>query len=281
MNKEQYLSQTIIEEFINWILPKISEEGNFCHKYYNAKSKSEWECNSIYNAFENYEWKFNCSIPDIGKVKGKSYLESKTALEKIEKGLKESIIENNSAKLFEFSLSILEWGGVTRSNKDKLELMGENIIDYYNNSIRILNPQKVNLTDDFSGVIMNSGFTKIYSLLIDNFVIYDSRVGAALGLLIREYLTEKNISEIPDLLSFAYGNARPTKGGDSLKNRRNPSNENYKFPVLRNSDRYHTLNNLKGNWLLKEIADKSKFSAEENSIRALEAALFMIGYAVN
>lgn len=29
---------------------------------------------------------------------------------------------------------------------------------------------------------MNSGFAKLYSLIIDDFVIYDSMVGAALGL---------------------------------------------------------------------------------------------------
>lgn len=281
MNKEQYLSQPIIEGFISWILPKISEKGIFCHKYYNAKSKSDWECNSIYNAFENYEWPFSCFIPNVGEVKGKSYLASKSALEKIEIGLKESILEKNSAKLFEFSASILKWGGVTRSNKNKLEMMGENILAYYDYSIRTLNPQKVNLSDDFSGIIMNSGFTKIYSLLIADFVIYDSRVGAALGLLIRKFLAENRILEIPDELNFAYGNARPTKGDDSSRNKRNPSNENYKFPVLRNNDKHHTLNNLKANWLLKQIADKSKFSNEENSIRALEAALFMIGYSVN
>ena len=38
---------------------------------------------------------------------------------------------------------------------------------------------------------MNSGFTKIYSLYIDDFIIYDSRVGAALGFLVRCYCEEK------------------------------------------------------------------------------------------
>lgn len=281
MNKEIYLAQPIVKEFINWTLPKISDQDKFCHKYYNARSKSNWECNSIYNAFENYEWRFSCFIPSVGKVKGKSYSESKSALDSIEKGLKNSIFEKDTAKILEFSTSILEWGGVTRSNKDKLESMGENVLDYYNHSINILNPKKVNLNDDFSEVIMNSGFTKIYSLIIDDFVIYDSRVGAALGLLIREFLSERKIQDIPNELNFAFGNARPNKGEASSKNKRNPSNEDYKFPVLRNNSKHHTVNNLKANWLLKDMANKSKFSNEENSVRALEAALFMIGYSVN
>jgi len=110
-------------------------------------------------------------------------------------------------------------------------------------------------------------------------VIYDSRVGAALGLLIRNFLTDKNILEIPNELKFAYGKARPTKGDKSDK--RNPSNENFKFPSLRNNDKFHTLNNIRANWLLKDIADKSAFKNESSPIRALKAALFMIGYSVN
>ena len=144
-----------------------------------------------------------------------------------------------------------------------------------------LNPKNVNLTDDFSEILMNSGFTKIYSLLMDNFVIYDSRVGAALGLIIKEFLTEKNILKIPKELNFAYGNARPTKGDNNTKNKRNPSTETYKFSVLRNNNIHHTINNIKANWLLREIADNSIFKQEENPIRTLEAALFMIGYSVN
>ena len=34
---------------------------------------------------------------------------------------------------------------------------------------------------------MNAGFVKIYSVLLDSCVIYDGRVGAALGLLVRQF----------------------------------------------------------------------------------------------
>jgi len=65
---------------------------------------------------------------------------------------------------------------------------------------------------DFPGVRMNAGFTKIHALMLDDFVIYDSRVGAALGLLVRNFLTEKDIAYLPEVLHFAYGKARPTVG---------------------------------------------------------------------
>lgn len=281
MNKQEYLNNEIVKEFINWLIPRISGKVEFFHDYINSRDKSLWKCNSIFNAFENYRWRFNCVIPNIGKTSGNTFLESKYALESIEKGMKSAIQENNQKNLLEYSSSILEWGGVKRSNYTRLKDMEESIIDYYEDSIQRLNPEMVNTKDDFSGINMNSGFTKIYSLLIDNFVIYDSRVGAALGLLVKTFLTEKNIARIPDELNFAFGNARPNKSDKGPLNRRNPSNEKYKFPVLTNNDKKHIKNNIYANWLLKELADNSKFQNELSPIRALESALFMIGYSVN
>lgn len=281
MNKQEYLGKEIVKEFIDWLIPRISGEVNFNHDYINSRDKSLWKCNSIFNAFENYKWGFHCVIPNKGKISGNTFVESKDILEIIEKGMKSSIQENNQTNLLEYSSSILEWGGVKRSNYDKLKDMEESIIDYYRDSIERLNPETVDTKDDFSGIFMNSGFTKIYSLLIDNFVIYDSRVGAALGLLIKLFLTEKNIVSIPDELNFAYGNARSTKNDKGSLNRRNPSNEKYKFTVLTNNDKKHIKNNIYANWLLKEISDNSEFKNESSPIRALESALFMIGYSVN
>lgn len=34
---------------------------------------------------------------------------------------------------------------------------------------------------------MNSGFTKLYSLIFDKFIMYDSRVAAALAFLVMRY----------------------------------------------------------------------------------------------
>ena len=281
MNKESYLSQKVIQEFISWTLPKINTPDQFKHKYFNLRSKTNWSCNSVYNAFENYEWRFNCTIPHHGKIKGLKYYESSFALEQIKNGLRHAVENKNPKEAFEYSVSVLEWGGVKRSNYEKLLSMDRDIINYYNTMKSKINPKSVNIDHDLSDVIMNSGFTKIYSLLIDDFIIYDSRVGAALGILTKNFLTEYNIPEIPMELDFAYGNSRPTKNDKSKTNKRDPGNGTYKFSVLRNNDHHHTINNIKGNWLVKALADRSIFNQEQDPIRALEAALFMIGYAVN
>ncbi|MEL6719708.1 MAG: hypothetical protein AAFP82_13425 [Bacteroidota bacterium] len=281
MNKKIYLSKKIVQDFILWTLPKINIQSQFEHSYYDLRSKSIWKCNSIFNAFENYKWKFTCSIPELGKVKGSSYNESQLVLEQIKNNLSRAVEEKDHKKALEYSASILEWGGVKRSNYDKLKAMDKEIINYYKTMRIQIHPNSANTDSDFSNVFMNSGFTKIYSLLIDDFIIYDSRVGATLCLLIREFLTEFNIQNIPTELNFAYGNARQTPNSSLPINRRNPSNLSYKFSVLRNNAKHHTINNMKANWLIKELAVKSKFKNTASPMRSLEAALFMIGYSVN
>jgi len=137
-----------------------------------------------------------------------------------------------------------------------------------------LDPIIVGLNDSFKGIHMNSGFTKIYSELIDDFIIYDSRVGAALGFLVRRFLEDQSIDSVPDPLKFAFGAPR------SAALNRNPSSEQYIFPQLRNDAVFHIKNNIKANWIAKELAQQSRFHQVDNGIRALEAALFMIGYHI-
>jgi len=147
---------------------------------------------------------------------------------------------------------------------------------------RRLDPSEFVTNCHYADIIMNSGFTKIYSLLIDDFIIYDGRVGAALGLLVRKYCEENALPTVPPKLLFAYGNARTTSYQPD--NRRNPGTTLHRFPALTNSSPKHIENNLRRNWLLKEVLEScnSKFNVLHPSfqLRALESALFMIGYNV-
>jgi hypothetical protein len=129
--------------------------------------------------------------------------------------------------------------------------------------------------------MMNSGFTKIYALFIDDFIIYDGRVGAALGLMVREFCEESRLRGVPKELEFAWGRGKTTTYEPSSLNRRNPSNARYVFPELSNNPRRHLENNIRANWLLRDILNrtKSKFGKLDQDLQmlALESALFMIG----
>lgn len=281
MNKSQYLNSKIVIGFVDWIIPRISGEIEFKHGYISNKTKQYWSCDSIYKAYENYIWPFTCRFPNGNRIKGNTFKQSEELLTDIEFGMKSAIINKNASGLLLYSRSMLDWGGVLRSNYNKLENMGDDIIQFFELATSKLDPGIVDTNDYFDGIIMNSGFTKLYSLMIDDFVIYDSRVGAALGLLVRNYLEDNNIAMIPEELNFSYGNARPTKSDSGPINKRNPSSSRYKFSQLANNNKRHIKNNIYANWLLAEIAQKSKFKLDKNPIRALESSLFMIGYQVN
>ena len=285
MNQQEYLENKMVNAFINWVQPKVFGTDQFHHQYKNRKTGEDWSCHSIYNAHENYEWNFSCTLPDLGDVKGRSYYESKNTLDTLKKGLKNALETKQSKALLSYCLAVLKWGGVKRGNMEKLEAMGEEITPYFEKAIRILDPKTIEIKDgnenkvNFEGIIMNAGFTKIYSLLIEDFIIYDSRVGAALGLLVRKFLEENKIDVIPDVLKFAYGKERPTKQDLNKKSRRNPSSDKYQFPVLRNDSIHHIKHNTYANWLLKQLV--KDYNEEKVNLRVIESALFMIGYSVN
>ena len=163
--------------------------------------------------------------------------------------------------------------------------MCEDICAYFRYVKKQLDLSTVHLKPDIR-IHINSGFTKLYFLLIDDFIMYDGRVGAALGLLVRNYCEEKGLPHIPSLLKFAFGRGR----GDSVTgSRRDPSSGHYRFPELSyDYPRQHLHDNIKASWLLKAVADNTRSRFRKlpqdpplnESLTALQSALFMIGYDV-
>ena len=288
MNKKSYLSNSSVQEFVNWITFYLDESNSFNHQYEILKTKKSWKCNSIHNAFVEYEWKFNSFDPNSKKkISGKSFEDSLNYLGKLSDGLRNSIELKHESICKDHCLAILKWGGVLNHNKNKIEdlYFKSELITYLSNIMVELHHDKYDMSIDYNydEILMNAGFTKIYSLLIDDFIIYDGRVGAALGYFVRKFCEAKKLKYIPENLLFAYGDSRPTKFDTGL-NRRNPSSDLYKFPKLDNKSKKHTENNMKANWIMKEILQNSnsKFLNldEKIQLRALESAFFMIGYNV-
>jgi hypothetical protein len=151
--------------------------------------------------------------------------------------------------------------------------------------------ESLNLSDTHLGNhegIINSGFTKLYALLIDNFIMYDGRVGAALGLLGRLYAEEMGLEKIPQAIEFSFGSGKVSVGKQLAGNRRNPSKGRYKLSEFSGNHYRHINDNIKASWLLKALADKttSRFALLPQGpllnerLTAIQSALFMIGYDV-
>jgi len=283
MNLSIYSKDQDVNSFIQWIEQKLSNENAFHHAYIDEKSGREFIFPSIYSAFEQYEWK------------GRNFDENQKLLNKYSEEIKNGINEDDENKVKKACEDILKWGGVLgnseRGNKRKLNEINNridpnnqnsklNIIDYLKNVREHLNiesceDESIYYSIYYSTIHCNSGFSKIYSTIVDNFIIYDSRVSCALCYLIRLYKEENLIEKIPESLKFAYSVGRSEN--------RNPDPNVLYFKKL------YPYNYLKYNiiasWLLKLILEKtnSKFNdlPKNLQLRALESALFMIGYKIN
>ena len=159
--------------------------------------------------------------------------------------------------------------------RDKLRTLGDKALPLLTANARLLDPDAADLCG-LSGVRpMNSGFSKIYSLLVDGFPIYDSRVACALASLVRLFCEEPGHEreEVPSLLAFGTIRGR---GGQN----RNPSCGQLDFPKIDGNPHGYAQSNVMAAWLLDALSAQPPFSGEREPQRALQSAMFMIGYEV-
>lgn len=271
MKKQDYLDQTHVSNFIKFVLSKEAT-NEFRHTYVSLNPRLLWDFHSIYNAFEKYNWK------------GKDFKSTTELLQKLQHGLREAVAIGQNAH--SYCEEILKWGGVlNKGNKNNINSVESftSLENRLKDAQSRLNPNSYDLTDPTNDILISSGFSKIYSLLIDDFVIYDSRVAAALCLLVRKYSEECNLPSVPSELQFARTPARQANG--HLGEIRNASQGCYTFPRIYNNNnpQRYIENNMKATWLINSIAkhENSVFRDYPSPQRCLESALFMIGYKVN
>jgi hypothetical protein len=128
---------------------------------------------------------------------------------------------------------------------------------------------------------MNSGWTKYFSFALPAHVIYDSRVGAALGHLVRTYLEglepKSRVDSVPASLAFRWA------PGQGEKNVRDPSSGPYTFARLSggpSGSREWARVNIQANWILAAAIEKAAVAwcSGPDGFRRVEGALFMLGY---
>ena len=216
MKKKDYLNDKSVIDFIYWIEPLLID--SFSHSYNFKKGQSKnWSCNSIFDAYEKYRW---------GNGINTTFDDSQKELISIKKQLKKALDDDNHANVKKACINMLKWGGLKRKN-EKYIINNPDIIKdlkYIKNKIDpcMYDTNNQSLIE----ILITSGFSKIYSVLLDDFVIYDSRVSTALCYFIRTFCDEKNIEQIPENLVFAFSKAHNPKA------KRNPNNKNYVFPNI-------------------------------------------------
>lgn len=222
----------------------------------------------FFDAYRKFDWRGD--LPATQRTLGPLREAIRAALE-----------EPDADAFIEAGIGVLRWGGVLPRNRERLMALGEEAPAVFQAAVRQLDPRTADLAriDDIR--LMNAGFTKLYSLLIDDFPIYDGRVGAALGYLIRLHLEERDVQSVPIVLRFPWGVAKGYQRGSARKNR-NPSLGGLVFPALQANVALHTRANIMASWLLGELSSTDCFGQLPDSERvlALQSGLFMIGFEI-
>jgi hypothetical protein len=218
VNKGQYLKSDDVNSFVKWLLPRLDIEDFYKHRYIDRRSGQTWTCNSIYNAYEQYLWNFNYTDENGVYHSGRSFAENAVELDNLRSKLRQAYLNNDAALLCKLSCMVLEWGGVSNWNADWCSKNSSNLVSIYREGMRMLKP---GIADDKGPFPerFNSGMTKVYSLLLNDFIIYDGRVGAALGCLVVRYCQDSGLTAIPSLIRFPWS---PGKEANPV----NPKNRN-------------------------------------------------------
>lgn len=179
---------------------------------------------------------------------------------------------------------VMEWGGVAGSvikkkgNNYWISQNANNIcqtVTDVNDWIALQNDDTATVPDTLR---FNAGMTKLYSLLGNNpnFVIYDSRVAAALAWLVSNWSAAIS-APVPDALAFGCLPFRIPKK-PQRPNKRNP--DPTVFDQIDNMPCDHLQWNVRASWVLEESFRRAKANTPHiafANIREIEAALFMIG----
>lgn len=280
MNKQQYLSSEHINDFLDFIAKKLFDNDSVVHSYHIRKSNKLWSCDSIWEAHQKYDWSFSYRDSEGRRYQGNTYAQNTQALNSLSLALRSGLKSSDAdAALADASRMVFEWGGVIKGNvKWAADLASSGgLVREYQQGLALLNPETADDCLVGFNLRFNAGLTKVYSLMLDDFIIYDSRVGAAMGWLVVQYCQEAQLIAVPAALMFPWAAAKEDANAVNPKNR-NPSTVNYCLPQFK-TGLNHAQWNLRASWLLAALIEKNaKLSRTDNPMRELESALFMIGY---
>ncbi len=274
MNRSSYLDDRDVRGFLHWMVPLVSGKHPLHHRWDSPKW-GPWCCKSLFGAYEKYFWPFSATVPgESSPRRRRSYDDTVEILKVLTDKLRGSAEVQDASTFLEAAVRVVKWGGVPK-NEIRLRALGPNALSALTKAAGQLKPAVADLGDLANVTDMNSGFSKIYSLLIDGFPIYDSRVACALASLVRLYCEEFNLPEVPKTLAFRIPASRGSVSRD-------PSTPAFKFRRLwAGQAQHYATSNIKAAWLMGALATTAPFGTltTTNPLFALQSALFMIGYA--
>ena len=267
MNRDAYLSQRDVTEFVEWAGHLVCGEWGLEHSW---KGKGPaFQCHTLYEAFQNYRW------PNSIRH-GESAFDTMTRFANFRRSLDDIGVISTSAQrdLFvSISREIAAWGGIRNlARLDEWVRMEPHQLQCHIAKVRQQLNQVTGDTAALGGFrYMGSAFSKIYSALIPGLPIYDSRVACALLCLVRMYCRDTGQHRTPPLLDLGIPTGRGNEGGRCTTP-----------PIRYTQEAKYAQANLRFAWLMQALTtDPGEFGnlPEGQRVDALQSALFMLGYA--
>ena len=279
MKKEKYLKEPAVASFLEWVGDLVGGRRRLAVRWHSPQGSGfTFQCDSLREALGEYRW------PMVGE--SKVFDETARLFEGWQVVMADrarwvSLLAGVHNPFREAAIEVTRWGRMPQVRND-LEHMGALEMDILFSNARLLDPTGGDADQRVlrSGGLryMNSGYSKLYAMMLESFPIYDSRVACALTSLVRTHCLERGLERVPEPLCLGVMSGR----GNAV---RNPSDDRYQFPTIQvgsNSGRVrHASSNLRAAWLLSELADREGLNGEwpeGRSPLALQSALFMVGY---
>lgn len=275
MIRQDYLDDGHVKRFIVWMGQHLQTGSRLGHGYARP-GLAPLHFANLAAAFELYEWDFSFYRIDGSRCAGSSFAENAAVLGELQQKLRSAEARGADAAIRDAAIEVVRWGGVAPRNEDWLRANGGGLAACLARVSTAL-AQDDDAVDLGKDLRFNAGMTKVYSLLLDHFVIYDSRVAGALAWFVAAWAGE---GPVPDTLRFPCMAAKEDPGAARRK-LRNPRPGRGGFPLLGARPRAHAKWNLRASWIIRALLEAhpgTVFGSGTAASRRLEAALFMWGY---
>ncbi|MEO5570395.1 MAG: hypothetical protein ABIT08_08865 [Bacteroidia bacterium] len=241
LNKNTFLKEA--QGFIEFLINKFNDKDGI----------------NLSTEISNYHWPKG--------EKGFRFEETYEMIKRLREKFSNAISLENEDDILNLCTEILNWGGVGVAKKNLIHIENmkskSELLQVLKKAQNLIKAEEI-IVD--GAIPTNSGFSKIYTCLYERFVIYDSRVAAAMCFLMKQFYSKDSIPETIKLGKADFQSA----------DQRDPGPE---FPMISGNDKKYLESNIKAAWIIEKLAmENPKFDFKlEKLIFAYQTAFFVKG----
>ncbi|TFY85118.1 hypothetical protein DYL59_26805 [Pseudomonas kairouanensis] len=287
MKREQFLAQPEVEAFVAWLhvrLPSLTFNLRFKPSNAVPGGVSE-DVQGFEHVIQHYRWKASWRDTHQNPVDAQTWAQTQRSLGQLREWLASSVHAGDEKQALQACLQVLRWGGVSGAVLFLKRLAAKGELTAYLRQMAGLmaldGDTDLENLNEHSVQRFDAGLTKIHALLdTSGSPIYDSRVGAAMGMLYSLFRQQWTGSRKP-LLVFPSGRARGSQlrnPGDFVNGLAAPQFSSISYPAWARAQ-------VRLGWIIRALLERTDWFAEHGTLpvrcHAFEASLFILGYDLN